>query len=249
MSSSRKYPFGYKIEFGKIVIEPKEAETVKFIFSEYSKGSGYLAIANKLNNGNVSYIKGKQWNRNMINRILCDERYIGKNDYPALVSEIQFEEISELRASKPLPMKKSRLERTIRFLSGKTLKIDAAPAILEIINNIIAEPEIITAQHRDLNQLEELTAQRELAAIVSQETVDEAQAKELIFKLASAQYGAIGNSDYETARLQRIFSNTEPMKTLEPDLLRDTVSAIAKGEEGRIVITLKNGQVFMEGAS
>jgi hypothetical protein len=39
--SNRKQPFGYKIEFGEIVIHQREAEVVKEIFQQYMTGTTY----------------------------------------------------------------------------------------------------------------------------------------------------------------------------------------------------------------
>ena len=41
MGSNRKRPFGYKMEFGEIVLHPAEAETVRWIYDSYLAGASY----------------------------------------------------------------------------------------------------------------------------------------------------------------------------------------------------------------
>ncbi len=48
MGSNRKRPFGYKMEFGEIVLHPEEAETVRRIYDSYLAGDSYSALVDKL---------------------------------------------------------------------------------------------------------------------------------------------------------------------------------------------------------
>ena len=44
----RKQPFGYKMEFGDIVPEPEEAETVRSIYLKYLAGASFKVLAEAL---------------------------------------------------------------------------------------------------------------------------------------------------------------------------------------------------------
>ena len=61
--------------------------------------------------------------------------------------------------------------------------------------------------------------------------------------MAAAQYSAIDNSEYETARLQRIISKCEPLTALEADLLTKVVDKVIVNKLSTQVI-LKNGQTI-----
>lgn len=79
---------------------------------------------------------------------------------------------------------------------------------------------------------------------MAQQPIDEDAAQKLILNIASAQYGAIGNDEYETVRLQRVFAQAQPMTQLDAELLQSTVSAIFTTSNGALAIRLKNNQVI-----
>ena len=55
MGSNRKRPFGYKMEFGEIVLHPAEAETVRWIYDSYLAGASYNALVDKLRERGIPY--------------------------------------------------------------------------------------------------------------------------------------------------------------------------------------------------
>ena len=86
--------------------------------------------------------------------------------------------------------------------------------------------------------------QRELDAIMAQQPIDEGAAQKLILAIAAAQYSAIGNEEYETTHLQRVFAQAQPMTELDAELLQSTVSAIFPTRNGALAIRLKNNQII-----
>ena len=70
MASNRKQPFGYKMEWGEIVIQKQEASVVRWIFQTYLAGASYNDLTEALEKGDVPYEVGKLWNKNMVARIL-----------------------------------------------------------------------------------------------------------------------------------------------------------------------------------
>ena len=89
MASNRKQPFGYKMEWGEIVIQEREASVVRWIFQSYLTGASYNDLTEALEKGNVPYEVGKLWNKNMVARILENAKYTGQYDYPTLISQEQ----------------------------------------------------------------------------------------------------------------------------------------------------------------
>ena len=52
---NRKQPFGYKMEFGEIVPQPQEAETVRSIYLQYLAGASFKQLAERLQTEDVPY--------------------------------------------------------------------------------------------------------------------------------------------------------------------------------------------------
>lgn len=76
-------PYGYdkvKIQNGKgYTLTPnKEADTVKYIFSQYISGNGASVIANSLDDMGIPTRSGNQWSKATIADILKNPVYIGK---------------------------------------------------------------------------------------------------------------------------------------------------------------------------
>ena len=65
----------------KLEINEKEAEIVRFIFNEYSKGKGYKAITNKMNKLGYKTKKGNNVSVGSIREILTNPVYIGEIRY------------------------------------------------------------------------------------------------------------------------------------------------------------------------
>ncbi|WP_270603223.1 recombinase family protein, partial [Clostridium perfringens] len=65
----------------KLVVNEKEAETVRLIFNEYSNGKGYKAITNELNKLGYKTKKGNNFSVGSIKDILTNPVYIGKIRY------------------------------------------------------------------------------------------------------------------------------------------------------------------------
>ena len=68
---------GYRYRDGKYVIEPKEAETVRKIFSLFLSGKGVRTIVKTLNAERVPTRYGNSWSKNSIMRVLKNYSYTG----------------------------------------------------------------------------------------------------------------------------------------------------------------------------
>ena len=96
---NRKQPFGYKMEFGEIVPQPQEAETIRSIYLQYLAGASFKQLTEQLQAEDVPYDVDKPWNKNMVARILEDDRYIGEKYFPALIPTEQFHRNAEKRCT------------------------------------------------------------------------------------------------------------------------------------------------------
>ena len=91
MAWQRKIPFGYTIQGGITQPHPREAGAVRYIFGQYLAGASLLAIAEDMTRQGPRYHQHTPaWNKNMVKRILENDKYIGTEGYPPLVSNEDF---------------------------------------------------------------------------------------------------------------------------------------------------------------
>lgn len=88
MAKNRRIPFGYQMKNGEIVTEPRELYAVSKIFADYLKGKSLLEISRSMQEEQIPYHPGEDfgWNKNMVKRILENEKYLGTEIYPQLIS-------------------------------------------------------------------------------------------------------------------------------------------------------------------
>lgn len=129
---NRKQPFGYKMEFGEIVPQPQEAETVRSIYLQYLAGASFKQLAERLQTEDVPYDGDKPWNKNMVARILEDDRYIGEKHFPALIPTEQFYAAQERRKEIRPEYKQTPAQKELRRLCGGIVPDSVARKVLKI---------------------------------------------------------------------------------------------------------------------
>lgn len=101
MARNRVIPFGYCMKSGEITTEPKEVCAVAEIFSEYLNGSSLLQIAKLMESEKIRYTEDSdRWNKNMVKRIIENEKYLGTDKYPQIIDEETFKTANEKRVRK-----------------------------------------------------------------------------------------------------------------------------------------------------
>jgi hypothetical protein len=101
MTWQRKIPFGYRIVNGEIAVNPDEAQAVKGIFSSFLGGASFATIADTMTASGPRYHAEKpDWNKHMVKRMLENTKYIGTDDYPAIIISDTFKKAQRLRISK-----------------------------------------------------------------------------------------------------------------------------------------------------
>lgn len=246
MVSNRKQPFGYKMEWGEIVIQEQEASVVRWIFQSYLTGASYNDLAEALGKGDVPYEVGKLWNKNMVARILADARYTGLAGYPLLIPTDQFQAVQSRREKQATPSQKTPAQKELRRLCGGTPPPWVERQVLAVLNGLIAHPERLRCPPcENTPPAEAVRLHRELDELLNTPPVDEDRARELALRLAELQLDAIGPEEYETERLRRLFQTSNPMDVLEQELLHESVRHVTYTGR-RVAILLKNYQT-MEG--
>ena len=267
--ANRKQPFGYQIRDGQIHIEEKEAQTVRMIFDCYAAGMSYDRLTDKLNGQGVPYVPGKPWNKNMLARVLQDERYMGGGTYPQIITPECFQ---AARAAKPdnsgtadcaevkdirtlarcgLCHGPMRRERKDRWHCPSCMNMPA----------IIKDDHLILCVDRQLRRLFEQpdTVASSPAVPADDETIQRAQddftheldkpefnesaATAKAIALAAAKFNALGSEDYETMRIRYILASAEQHDGLNIVLLRQIASAILIYPTGAVSLKLKNSKI------
>ena len=118
--ANRYLPFGYVITNGEICVNEPEAELIKAIFELYAKGKSYSEIAQRCMLTGIRYnTDSDKWNKNMVKRIIENDKYTGKNDYPKIIDEKLYNKANKTRLSKNVKQEpeKSELDKFIRLHS------------------------------------------------------------------------------------------------------------------------------------
>ncbi len=90
--ANRKLPFGYCLRNRQVQEEKHEAEIVRLIFRRYAAGASYGKLVDELNATGCPYAPGRPWNKNMVARVLQDERYIGGGLFPQIILPKSFQQ-------------------------------------------------------------------------------------------------------------------------------------------------------------
>ena len=236
---NRKQPFGYKITLGEVVIHTEEARVVQQIFKQYLAGESLQKLADILREQEVTYDDGRFWNKNIIARILEDNRYAGEKGYPKLIEQEQLHAVAEKRAQKAAPPQKTELQKMLRKLCRKSISATVEQQATALLNSLLQTPALIEQPQRCQSRIAS-SAQTELDEILEQQPIDEEHAKSIILQIAAEQYEALGNEEYETVRLRRLFATAEKMTA---ELLRCAVAEVEVAQ-CQVRLRLKNGQVI-----
>ena len=243
---NRKQPFGYKMEFGEIVPQPQEAETVRGIYLQYLAGASFKQLAEQLQTEDVPYDVDKPWNKNMVARILEDDRYIGRKNFPALIEAEQFRAAQERRKEMRPEYKQTPAQKELRRLCGGTVPDSVARKVLKILNQVVDDPQLIKIESSGVPTTEDIRQRRlELDKLLQTPPVDEKIARQKTMELAVLTLVSVEMEEYEAHRLRSIFGKQTKLRELDANLLKQGVRKIeCRGDNVRVV--LKNNQVVEE---
>ena len=243
---NRKQPFGYKMEFGEIVPQPQEAETVRSIYLQYLAGASFKQLTEQLQTEEVPYDVDKPWNKNMVARILEDDRYIGEKYFPALIPTEQFQAAQERRKEMRPEYKQTPAQKELRKLCGGIVPDSVARKVLKILNQVVDDPQLIKIEASGVPTTEDIRQRRlELDKLLYTPPVDEEIARQKAMELAVLTLVHVEMEEYETHRLRSIFGKQTKLRDLDANLLKHGVRKIeCCGDNVRVV--LKNNQVLEE---
>lgn len=95
---NRNLPYGYYFTKGCIAIQPQERAIVTEIYDSYTLGKSLLNIAKDLNARSIEFMSGiVGWNKARLKRILEDERYLGNDAYPAIITQETYDAVQKIK--------------------------------------------------------------------------------------------------------------------------------------------------------
>lgn len=242
----RKQPFGYKVKLGEIVPQPQEAETVRSIYLQYLAGASFKQLAEHLQTEDVPYDEDKSWNKNMVARILEDDRYIGEKEFPALIPTKQFHAAQERRKEMCPEYKQTPAQKELRKLCGGTVPDSVARKVLKILNQVVDDPQLIKIESSGVPTTEDIRQRRlELDKLLQTTPVDEEIARQKAMELAVLTLVSVEMEEYEAHRLRSIFGKQAKMRELDANLLRQSIRKITYDSK-TVKVLLKNNQVLEE---
>lgn len=265
----RKLPFGYRIRNGQIQIAEHEAEVVRVIFDHYTAGMSYGRLTDKLNGQDIPYVPGKLWNKNMVARVLQDERYLGSSAYPQIVTPESFQrakaakpdvsgtvdcaEIKDIRILARCGLCNSPMWRERKDRWQCPLCMDS-PASIKDSHLILSADQLLRRPREQPDTVTPSPAnpaddkaiqciQDSFTYELDKPEFDESAATAKALSLAAAKFNALGSEDYETMRIRYILANAEQHDGLDIVLLRQITSAILIYPTGAVSLKLKNSQI------
>ncbi|MCM1221346.1 MAG: recombinase family protein [Lachnospiraceae bacterium] len=137
MAKNRTIPFGYCMRNGEIIAEPTESKAVVRIFEEYLNGSSFLQIARLMESEKIRYtVDSYHWNKNMVKRIIENEKYLGNGKYPQIIDEETFKIANEKRVQKAVI---SVISEDLQEIKNRTYCLECGHRLSRISGNCRCE--------------------------------------------------------------------------------------------------------------
>ena len=244
---NRKQPFGYHIHRGQIMVLPAEADIVKKIYDGYASGESYNNLVQMLREESVPYDIDKQWNKNMVARILEDQRYIGNSHFPAIITPQLLRVVQEKRKKKNVLTEDSKKRKILRQLSGVQVTEELERELHAMLNSLLRHPEQLCTPPTKSEHQEPTLLQKELDKVLACNPIDEDRAQALIQRIAAARYENLDSNEYETERLRHILTTHSPGNALDLELLQTVVQKIVVFGNKVVCLKLKNNQKIERG--
>ncbi len=248
MKSHRNIPFGYMMRNGEIFLHPEESAAVREIFDMYLREMSLKSIAAAMT---VPYNTDKPlWNKNMVSRMLENERYTGADGYPPIIEQEMFRKANEIKQRKAAACvctdeKKTYLHSLISGGSSLT-ESEVEGLLVSVINKLIAKPELVAPDRfpKYAPTVEITEMEQRLAALMQDANADIGEIIRLITETAAAKYDACPYDNRDrTMKMLELLTAREPMTELDIELARQIVKKIHINK-GIATVDLVNGKIL-----
>lgn len=275
MKKIRYFPFGYHMVHGKIMILPEESNLLKELFDEYLQGASLQTLANRAEQTGIRFRENAEhWNKNMIARMLDDERY-WNGDYPPIIAEEVGACITSMREQKAaaqssikfihkrliccncggklkrMKLKSSRIHWICEKCNIQFRLITDNDLLHEVTNKMLLpcrNPEITERNLSPNNSLSIQAARltNEINQMLDQREVDTNKALSLILECATEKYKtcSIKESDHLTIKLKTLFQEHSNDEKLDRELFEQTVKRVILQPDGSVQLRLLNDKII-----
>ena len=248
MRSHRNIPFGYMMRGGEIVLHPEESVAVREIFEMYLRGMSLKSIAAAMT---VPYNVDKVlWNKNMVSRMLENERYTGADGYPPIIEPEVFRRANEIKQRKAAACictdeKKKYLHSLISGGSSLT-ESEVEGLLVSVINKLIAKPELAapdkSQEYAPTSEIADM--EQRLADLMQDMTADIDKITKLITDIAAAKYEQCPYDNRDrTMKIIDMLTHREPLDILDIEFAKQIVRAVHINK-GIATVELVNGKMI-----
>ena len=207
---NRKQPFGYKMEFGEIVPQPQEAETIRSIYLQYLAGASFKQLTEQLQAEDVPY--------DVQFHAAQERRKEMRPEYKQTPAQ------KELRKLCGGIVPDSVARRVLKILN----QVVDDPQLIKIESSGVPTTEDIRQRRLELDKL------------LQTPPVDEEIARQKAMELAVLTLVSVEMEEYEARRLRSIFGKQAKMRELDANLLRQNVRKITYGSKTVKVLLKNN---------
>ena len=251
MKKNRNIPFGYTMQKGEIVEEPTESQAVKDIFKLYLDGKSMSELARQMSISQISYNGITfDWNKNMVKRILENEKYLGKDGYPALIDNETFNRANARKKSRATSV--NEISEELQIIRSLTYCKECGHRLSRIGGNTQTDkwdcrnPDLLDTDSEIsayTTNIKVKCQQNEINRLMDNPEIDSEKVKTEILRLAELKYDCCtyDESPQKTEYLKELLSDREQLNIIDYDLLKSCVSRILIGHFYTIEIEFING--------
>ena len=239
---------------GEIIAEPTESQAVKDIFKLYLDGNSMSEIARQMSISQISYNGITfDWNKNMVKRILENEKYLGKDGYPVLIDSETFYHANVRKKSKATSV--NEISEELKIIRNLSYCTECGHRLSRFGGNTQTDkwdcrnPECSRFNYRLTDNMIKDILLHILNAVIANPDLldtDSEKVKTEILRLAELKYDCCtyNDSPQKTEYLKELISGREQLNTLDIDLLKSCVLRILIGHFYTIEIEFINGVII-----
>lgn len=272
---NRYIPYGYYAQDAQILVNGKEAEVIRSVFRKYISGASLREIVADLTLSGTEYLPGKSnWDKARVSRMLGNEKYVGKDLFPGIVTKETFTMAQQIRNSKNTK-KNSAVNETVteaaapiicgkcgwnanrrnvytsRFLQKHVCRNPECKKEYFITDEKMSEMilELLRSAKISLpinmdTSMETRKAENEIERLLETPDADTTMIRRRIFDLAAEKYRLLTVGLAITDKLRADLAPANLSSSNIRKTVLETVKQITLMDNDTIEITLINGQVL-----
>ena len=269
----RNIAFGWQYEGGKIVLQEGEASVLRNMYQAYKLGKSLAALVEKLEALEIEYQEGKtDWNKSRVRRLLSDKRYLGTEEYPAIIDPETFEAVQKRLKEANQQAKADRkadiyqihnahcdlcgaiMKRRTSYsgkryekwvCQNKSCHIIAAKPDVKMIQDLLTQLNHLIENPQEIRYEKKAKESAKPQTHILSKLPIEAENEDAYQRLTAqtaVAYSRLDTNEYLTQRLREDFKEKEPLSVFSWELYAQTVKEVRIEASGNIHLVLKNDQ-------